>query len=79
MRTTTTIRTERKTVDGWTVKVAWADSPADFANEQPMDISFACFQGWINIARTSHWLEAAAASACSPGSSCAAWGRSAPR
>ena len=29
-----------------------------------MDISFACFQGWINIARTSHWLEAAAASAC---------------
>jgi len=39
-------------------------SPNDFFSEEPMDVPFACFQGWLNVAKSCHWLEAAAASAC---------------
>jgi pyrroloquinoline quinone (PQQ) biosynthesis protein C len=59
---------KRGVADHYTLAVKQGSSfglaPEAFYNEQPMDISYACFQGWINIARTSHWLEAAAASAC---------------
>lgn len=37
-------------------------TPEDFKNTVPMDTTFTCMQAWINVARTSHWLEAAAAS-----------------
>jgi pyrroloquinoline quinone (PQQ) biosynthesis protein C len=59
---------DRGVADHYTLAVkqgsSFGLSPEDFYKEQPMDISFACFQAWINIARTCPWLEAAAASAC---------------
>ncbi|HET9148850.1 MAG TPA: iron-containing redox enzyme family protein [Alphaproteobacteria bacterium] len=58
---------ERNVADHYTLAVmqgkALGLTPKDFYDEEPMDTSYACFQGWINVARTSHWLEAAAASA----------------
>ena len=59
---------DRGVADHYTLAVkqgaSFGLSPDDFYKEQPMDIPFACFQAWINIARTCPWLEAAAASAC---------------
>ena len=59
---------KRGVADHYTLAVkqgaSFGVSPDDFYKEQPLDIPFACFQAWINIARTSPWLEAAAASAC---------------
>jgi hypothetical protein len=37
-------------------------TPEDYKNTVQMDTTFACMQAWLNVARTSHWLEAAAAS-----------------
>jgi hypothetical protein len=59
---------ERGVADHYTLAVKQGGSiglsPNDFANEEPMDVSFACFQAWLNVAKSCHWLEAAAASAC---------------
>jgi hypothetical protein len=59
---------DRGVADHYTLAVkqgaAFGLSPEDFYNEQPMDVSFACFQAWLNVAKSCHWLEAAAASAC---------------
>jgi hypothetical protein len=59
---------DRGVADHYTLAVKQGGSigltPNDFYSEQPMDVSFACFQGWLNVAKSCHWLEAAAASAC---------------
>jgi pyrroloquinoline quinone (PQQ) biosynthesis protein C len=59
---------DRGVADHYTLAVkqgaSFGLSPEDFYNEQPMDVSFACFQAWLNVAKSCHWLEAAAASAC---------------
>lgn len=59
---------DRGVADHYTLAVkqgaSFGLSPEDFAKEQPMDVPFACFQGWLNVAKSCHWLEAAAASAC---------------
>jgi hypothetical protein len=39
-------------------------TPDDFRNTVQMDTTYTCMQAWLNIAQKSHWLEAAAASAC---------------
>jgi hypothetical protein len=59
---------DRGVADHYTLAVkqgaSFGLSPEDFYSEQPMDVSFACFQAWLNVAKSCHWLEAAAASAC---------------
>jgi Iron-containing redox enzyme len=59
---------DRGVADHYTLAVKQGASfgltPDDFYNEQPLDVSFACFQAWLNVAKSCHWLEAAAASAC---------------
>lgn len=42
---------------------AFGLKPRDYYEAPTMDGAFTCFQAWLNVARTSHWLEAFAASA----------------
>lgn len=44
--------------------VAFGLTAEDFLNTPQMDTTYACTQGWLNVARVSPWLESFASASC---------------